>query len=86
MALNRNQAVLSANMALNQIVASNLSKKGLTSLTGVFEGAPQNYVNQQRGFTVPQGGTPDRGFQPLDVIFTRNNPTYVEYMRNANRK
>lgn len=85
MAVNRNQVVLTANRATDQVFSSVYSKKGRTSLTGVFEGVPQNVVTKTRGYTVPQG-PPDRTSLPLDTTFDKYNPTYVEYMRNAKRK
>lgn len=85
MTVNRNQAVLSTNRVLDQVYTSNLSKKGRTSTTGVFEGSPQNVLTRTRGYTVPSG-PPERVTPPIDTTFDKYNPTYVEYMRNAKKK
>lgn len=48
---------LAGKLVLSQIQNSVLSKKGKTTLTGIFEGTPQNTVVNQRGFTAPGQGT-----------------------------
>jgi len=58
---------------LSQIQGSNLSKKGLTTTTGVFETKPEN--------TVPNQQTPD----PIDVVTNNVNLTYLETLRMAKK-
>lgn len=70
---------------LKQIKGSKLSKQGRTSLTGVFEGTPQNVAVDERGVQVPvtsRAITPSEN--PVDI--TTNSvaqPTYLTFLRSS---
>ena len=73
---------------MNQIQDSNLSKKGMTNPSGIFEGVPENVVNVQRGYTIPQESpTVSPIVLPVDVTFNMlPQPTYLNYLRSSNRR
>lgn len=78
-----NQAVLTANLIMNQIKGSLLSKQGQTTTDGVFESKPENDINKDRGFTTPTSN-PERLTPPRDVFFTKNSTvTYLDTIQAA---
>lgn len=72
---------------LNQVKGSQLSKQGLTSQTGIFEGTPENVAIVERGYSVPNASTVISPLQsPIDVTFnSRKAPTYLDYLRSVKR-
>lgn len=82
---NPSRAVTTAHTVVDQVFDSNLSKKGQTTTTGVFEGQPVNQVNRDRGFTVPTSD-PERVSPPLDIFFRDDRRvTYLDTLRAAKR-
>ena len=71
-----------AKLIYNQITNSVLSKKGMTTLTGIFEGTPQNVVVAKRGFTTPGTGT---SVTTIDEVAGTNAKTYLESLKNKKR-
>ncbi len=73
---------------LNQIKDSKLSKQGKTSTTGQFEGTPSNVAIVERGSSVPINSPAiPPAINPVDVVFeSMPQPTYLDYMRSANKK
>ena len=65
----------------NQIANSVLSKQGKTTLTGIFEGTPQNVLVNQRGFTAPGTGTPTT----IDEVANTTAKTYLDSLKNKKR-
>lgn len=70
---------------LQQIKQSKLSKRGQTTITGVFEGTPQNVTVVERGVEVP---VTSRAIpvneNPIDI--TTNSvaqPTYLNFLRSS---
>lgn len=72
---------------LDQVKGSQLSKQGLTSPTGIFEGTPENVAIVERGYSVPNAATIIAPTQnPIDVTFnSRKSPTYLDYLRSVKR-
>ena len=73
---------------LNQIKKSQLSKQGQTNPTGVFEGVPANaaIVTRQQSFPRSSYKTPKPEL-PVDATFNaKPQPTYLDYMRAANKR
>lgn len=73
---------------LNQIKNSQLSKQGKTSITGQFEGTPQNVTTVLRGSSVPLASSVIPVSQnPIDVVYgdTASQPTYLDYLKAANK-
>lgn len=75
-------------MILNQILDSKLSKQGKTTVSGVFEGQPQNALIGARGFTTPTGE--QRVDAPIDATIAFNNQqtqaaTYLEHLQREGR-
>ena len=73
---------------LEQIKRSTLSKKGFTNPTGIFEGIPANVAATVRGSSVPISSPAIPPVQnPIDVTFNaRPQPTYLDFMRGANKR
>jgi len=74
---------------LGQIKKSQLGKYGKTSLTGQFEGTPQNVTAVLRGSSVPLASSVIPPIQnPIDVVYgdTAPQPTYLDYLKAANKK
>ena len=73
---------------LNQIKDSKLSKQGKTNPTGQFEGTPTNVAIVERGSSVPINSPAIPPIiNPVDVVFeSMPQPTYLDYMRAANKK
>lgn len=73
---------------LEQIKKSNLSKQGLTSETGIFEGTPQNVVIVQRDQSVPNASSVLKPIvNPIDVVYgAKPQPTYLDYLKSVNKK
>ena len=72
---------------LNQIKDSQLSKQGRTSITGQFEGTPQNVTTVLRGSSVPLASSVLPVSQnPLDVTYdAKPQPTYLDYLKASNK-
>lgn len=72
---------------LGQIKKSQLSKKGQTSLTGIFEGTPSNVIIAQRGSSVPQADSVIPVSQaPIDIVYgAKPQPTYLDYLKTVNK-
>lgn len=75
-------------MLIGQIVNSKLSKQGKTTLTGVFEGQPQNALVAARRFTTPAGDVLVDA--PIDNAVAFNNTqtvadTYLEHLKKEKR-
>jgi hypothetical protein len=70
-----------------QIQKSQLSKKGLTSTTGIFEGTPQNVAVALRGSSVPLASSVISVSQnPIDVTYSgKPQPTYLDYLKTVNK-
>lgn len=73
---------------LNQIKDSKLSKQGKTNPTGQFEGTPSNVGIVERGTSVPINSPAIPPIlNPVDVVYeSLPQPTYLDYMRAANKK
>lgn len=73
---------------LTQIRDSKLSKQGKTNPTGQFEGTPSNVAIVERGSSVPINSPAIPPIlNPVDVTFdSAPQPTYLDYMRAANKK
>lgn len=73
---------------LEQIKDSKLSKQGRTNPTGQFEGTPSNVAIVERGSSVPINSPAIPPIiNPVDVVFeSAPQPTYLDYMRAANKK
>lgn len=72
---------------LNQIKKSQLSKQGRTNPSGIFEGTPQNVVTVLRGSSVPLADSVLPPIQnPIDITYNaKPQPTYLEYLKTANK-
>ena len=72
---------------LEQVRDSRLSKNGQTSITGVFEGKPENVAAVIRGYSVPRSSTPGVfNTKPLDVVINHPpQPTYLDYLKVTNQ-
>lgn len=72
---------------LQQIRKSQLSKQGRTNPSGIFEGTPQNVVTVLRGSSVPLTDSVLPPIQaPTDVTYNaKPQPTYLEYLKTANK-
>lgn len=72
---------------LAQIKGSKLSKKGRTTLTGVFEGVPANVAATIRGQAKPLGSSIAPVSQnPVDVTYgALSEPTYLSYLKTVNK-
>lgn len=70
---------------LTQIEGSNLSKKGGTNPTGVFEGTPSNVSQVVRDAKVPITSPAIPPIQnPTDVTFNSvTQPTYLDFLRSS---
>jgi hypothetical protein len=66
----------------NQIANSVLSKQGKTTLTGIFEGTPQNAVVNKRGYTAPGQGAPTT---VMDQAANTAAKTYLESLKNKKK-
>lgn len=70
---------------LQQIKQSKLSKRGQTTITGVFEGTPQNVTVVERGVEVPvTSRAVPVNENPIDI--TTNSvaqPTYLNFLRSS---
>lgn len=73
---------------LDQVKKSQLSKQGKTTLTGIFEGVPANAAAVVRGDAPPRRSFRTPTIQsPIDATFNAlPQPTYLDYMKAANRK
>lgn len=73
---------------LGQIKKSNLSKQGQTNPTGQFEGTPANVAAVLRGSSVPLADSVIPASQaPIDVTYgAKPQPTYLDYLKTANKK
>lgn len=73
---------------LGQIKKSQLSKQGRTNPTGQFEGTPQNVAAVIRGSSVPLASSVIPPIQnPIDVTYdAKPQPTYLDYLKAANKK
>lgn len=72
---------------IEQIKKSQLSKHGLTSTTGIFEGTPENVIIAQRGYSVPLADSVIPVSQaPIDVVYgAKPQPTYLDYLKTVNK-
>jgi hypothetical protein len=72
---------------LNQIKDSQLSKQGRTSITGQFEGTPQNVTTVLRGSSVPLASSVIPVSQnPIDVTYgAKPQPTYLDFLKASNK-
>jgi hypothetical protein len=72
---------------IDQIEKSKFSKHGLTSITGIFEGTPENVVTVLRGYSVPLADSVLPVSQvPIDVVYSaKPQPTYLDYLKTANK-
>lgn len=72
---------------LNQIKDSQLSKQGKTSITGQFEGTPQNVTTVLRGSSVPLASSVIPVSQnPIDVTYgAKPQPTYLDFLKASNK-
>ena len=72
---------------LNQIKDSQLSKQGRTSITGQFEGTPQNVTTVLRGSSVPLASSVIPVSQnPIDVTYgAQPQPTYLDFLKASNK-
>ena len=75
-------------MLIDQIISSKLSKQGKTTLSGVFEGQPENALTVNRGYNTPTGNM--QFDQPLgNAIAFKNTQavanTYLEHLKNEKR-
>lgn len=72
---------------LDQIEKSQLSKHGLTSTTGIFEGTPENVAITQRGSSKPLADSVISVSQaPIDVVYgAKPQPTYLDYLKTVNK-
>ena len=73
---------------ISQILQSTLSKHGKTSLTGIFEGQPQNTLVGARNFETPTGVQSVDA--PIDASIAFNNKqteakTYLEHLQKEKR-
>ena len=70
---------------LDQIKTSKLSKQGLTSTTGVFEGTPDNVALVERGVQVPITSRAIPPIQsPIDISTNSvAQPTYLDFLRSS---
>ena len=70
---------------LSQINKSNLSKKGRTNPTGIFEGTPENVASVARGARTPVTSPAIPPIQnPIDVTFNSvAEPTYLDFIRSS---
>jgi hypothetical protein len=70
---------------LEQIYKSNLSKKGRTNPTGVFEGTPQNVALVARDARTPITSPAIPPIQnPTDVTFNSlSQPTYLDFLKSS---
>jgi len=73
---------------LKQIKESQLSKQGKTNPTGQFEGTPANVAAVLRGSSTPITSPAIPPVQnPIDVVFeSAPQPTYLDYIRSANKR
>ena len=73
---------------LKQIKESQLSKQGKTNPTGQFEGTPANVAAVLRGSSTPITSPAIPPIQnPIDVVFeSAPQPTYLDYIRSANKR
>jgi hypothetical protein len=73
---------------IEQIKGSNLSKKGKTNPSGVFEGVPSNVAAVVRGSSVPLSSPAIAPIQdPLDATYDAlPQPTYLNYIKAANKR
>ena len=72
---------------LQQVKKSGLSKKGLTTITGVWEGVPSNVAAVARAQGVPLGSSVAPVIQnPIDVTYgALSQPTYLSYLKAVNK-
>ena len=72
---------------IQQIRKSQLSKQGRTNPSGIFEGTPQNVTTVLRGSSVPLTDSVLPPIQaPIDVTYNaKPQPTYLEYLKTANK-
>lgn len=72
---------------LAQIKKSELSKKGRTTLTGVWEGVPANVAATVRGQGRPLGSSVAPPIQnPIDATYgALSEPTYLSYLKTVNK-
>ncbi len=68
---------------LNQIEQSQLSKKGQTNPSGIFEGTPANVAAVVRGGDTPRVTSVIPAIQnPIDVTYnSKPQPTYLNYIK-----
>lgn len=72
---------------IDQIKKSQFSKQGRTTTTGVFEGTPENVVNVERGYSVPNASIVIPPSQlPIDFVSNlRDTQTYLDYLKSGKR-
>lgn len=72
---------------LEQIRDSRLSKNGQTSITGVFEGTPENVAAVLRGYSTPRSSTQGVfNVKPTDMTVNHPpQPTYLDYLKVTNQ-
>jgi hypothetical protein len=72
---------------LDQIQKSRLSKNGQTSITGIFEGTPENVAAVLRGFSAPRSSTQGVfNTKPTDMVVNHPpQPTYLDYLKVTNQ-
>ena len=70
---------------LAQIQGSNLSKKGRTNPSGIFEGMPANVADVVRDAKSPITSPAIQPIQnPTDVTFNSvSEPTYLDFLRSS---
>lgn len=80
------KATLPNSLILNQVRFSSLSKQGLKTTTGQFEGTPANAISQERPSTVPINDT-TKVKPPIDITLNSRNGTltYLGYLQQNKR-
>lgn len=73
---------------INQVKKSELSKKGLTNPTGIFEGVPSNVAAVVRGGNEPRiTSNISPVVIPLDTTFNaKPQPTYLDYLQATTKR
>ena len=83
--LSRTPIQLQTNDLVPQIEASRLSKQGKKSVTGIFEGTPENAANARKTITVPNNSPQSALLYNQSLGNQKAASTYLDYLKQEKK-